>query len=84
MPVKPIPLGTRFGAWTVIRRDTTRVTTSGEVCWLVRCSQCGHVKSVCGYALRRGLSTRCAPCAQAREIGLDRLDRRDAYMGEIE
>jgi hypothetical protein len=49
--------GYTFGQWTVLHRDTDRVTKY----WVCRCS-CGTVKSVCIDNLKGGTSLRCQKC----------------------
>jgi hypothetical protein len=48
--------GSRFGLWTVIRRDGS--TAQNKPRWACRCD-CGVEKTVSGYALRSGKSQSC-------------------------
>lgn len=48
--------GQTFGYWTVLERATN--DNKGQARWLCRC-ECGTLKIVLGYSLRKGKSTNC-------------------------
>ncbi len=52
-----IPLGSRFGRWTVIANGAGRS-------WLCRC-ECGREHQIDGRSLRSGGTTRCRSCRSA-------------------
>lgn len=58
--IKLIPLGTKFGRWTVGTQAESRKSNSGKFMtfWNVNC-ECGVSKEVAGYALRNGTSQSC-------------------------
>lgn len=60
--------GKQFGDWTVIRRDSDYITSSGNkfVRWLCKC-KCGTIESVWASNLNRGSSTKCKKCVYAIE-----------------
>ena len=67
--------GQRFGLWTVLRRDTSKSTTSKRGArWICRCD-CGTEKSVLGYALRTGRSISCG-CTTGKKNIIDLTGQR--------
>lgn len=60
--------GQRFGAWTVLRRDTRKGVGAGTR-WFVRCD-CGRESSINGQQLRRGHTAQCRKCARPWRAGM--------------
>jgi hypothetical protein len=56
----------KINRWTVLRFD--RYDNRGEAYWLCRCD-CGEVKSIAGYTLRKGTSKGCRLCREPRRLG---------------
>lgn len=67
MNAAPDLTGERFGAWTVLERAPSRRRRNGrtEAFFLCRCA-CGREVEVRAQALRKGASTRCDACGNAR------------------
>ena len=60
--------GKRFGAWTVLRRDSSRNCLSKRGArWICLCD-CGTTKSVLGYSLRNGSSKSCGCKSSSNHI----------------
>jgi len=58
--------GKTYGNWTVLKFD--KVDLYGDARWFCRCEICGEIRSVKGYTLRNGTSTKCRRCAD-KEFG---------------
>ncbi len=63
--MKPIPIGSLFGKWTVIGERERG--PSGRYFWLCRCA-CGTERLLDGAILRFGSSQRCRRCADRERI----------------
>jgi hypothetical protein len=72
--------GMKFGKWTVIGRDNTRITPK-QVFWHCICD-CGNEGSIIGYFLRKGESKQCRDCkdrahSEIHSGWFDRLKMKD-------
>jgi hypothetical protein len=70
-PRHEIPAGTRFGAWTVVKRDISR---KDESFWICLCD-CGVEKSVRGHRLEYGKSKSCG-CQQGKLLSANWAEKR--------
>ena len=59
--VKDIPVGTKYGSWTVLSFSHIQDNRAKSAYWNCKCV-CGTEKAVSGTSLRRGQSTQCKSC----------------------
>lgn len=60
-----LPMGTRFGRWTVIG-PAEPLKSNRQARFLCRC-ECGVEKAITSQSLRKGYSTQCRECWRARK-----------------
>lgn len=58
--------GQKFNRWTVLEFD--RLDERGEAYWKCRCD-CGSIRSVASYTIRKGTSKGCANCREPHRTG---------------
>lgn len=61
-----IPIGSKFGRWTVVGPADPLKRICKNLCWPCRC-ECGREELVNGSLLRNGRSEKCNYCAYGRE-----------------
>lgn len=76
-------VGNRYGKLTIIKKDESRKTIDGKVCWICQCD-CGNIISTDGGTLRKGNVNSCGCIKSKGELKISQILRENNINFERE